>query len=104
MSQPNDPRMANPYASPKGADTTQGGVRGNAACPNCGSHQYKPVAFSLWGGVLGPKLLNHVKCMNCRTKFNGKTGRSNLTAIIVYQVVLLGIALVAFAAYYLLRP
>ena len=56
-------------------------------CPSCGSDQAKKVGFSWWGGVLGPKLFKHVKCPNCGTTFNGRTGKSNNTAIAIYLVV-----------------
>ncbi len=59
-----------------------------AACPTCSSTRATKVGFTWWGGVLGPALLTHVKCPNCGTKYNGKTGASNTGAIIVYSVVL----------------
>jgi hypothetical protein len=34
--------------------------------------------------VLGPKLFHHVRCCACRTEYNGKTGKSNTTAIAIY--------------------
>lgn len=58
-----------------------------APCPKCQSLDSKKMAFTWWGGVLGPKLLNHAKCQGCGTTFNGKTGRSNATAITIYVVV-----------------
>ena len=67
-------------------------------CPKCGGTLSKPVTFSWWGGVLGPKMLSHVKCTNCGAGFNGKTGRSNNTAIAIYVIVsgILGLVLVYF--------
>ncbi|HSU67530.1 MAG TPA: hypothetical protein VLJ39_11705 [Tepidisphaeraceae bacterium] len=59
------------------------------ACPRCRHTAYKPVSFTWWGGLLGPKILHHVKCLGCGYCFNSKTGRSNTVAIIVYSVVLL---------------
>jgi transposase-like protein len=56
-------------------------------CPHCHSTNVDRVSFTLWGGALGPKLLSHVKCQNCHNTYNGKTGQSNTTAIIVYLVV-----------------
>ena len=29
-------------------------------CPKCGGFDIKKVDFTLWGGVLGPRLFNHV--------------------------------------------
>ncbi|HEY4329126.1 MAG TPA: hypothetical protein VGN88_05270 [Phycisphaerae bacterium] len=45
------------------------------------------VGFTWWGGLLGPKILNHVKCSKCGKTFNSKTGKSNDTAIMIYIVV-----------------
>ncbi len=64
-----------------------------APCPNCQSSNAQKVGYSMWGGVLGPKILNHVKCTSCKTTYNGKTGNSNMKGIIIYTVVLMGIAL-----------
>ena len=63
-------------------------------CPRCGYGLSEPVKFTWWGGLLGPKLLSHVRCTNCRYAFNGKTGRSNTTGIVVYTVVLAVIGLI----------
>jgi hypothetical protein len=46
------------------------------------------VGFTWWGGIIGPKLLNHVKCQRCGTGYNGKSGKSNTTGIVIYSVVL----------------
>jgi hypothetical protein len=64
-----------------------------APCPNCSTVGAKKVGFTWWGGALGPALLTHVKCPHCGTTYNGKTGRSNTTAIIVYSVIVGVIAL-----------
>ncbi len=64
------------------------------ACPNCGSSDVKRVGYTWWGGALGPRLLNHVKCSNCGTTYNGKTGKSNTTAIVVYSVVIVIVVIV----------
>lgn len=67
-------------------------------CPQCQSPDFQAVTFTWWGGLLGPKLFNHVKCLDCGTKFNGKTGQSNTTAIVLYIVIanVIGIALLVF--------
>ena len=62
-------------------------------CPKCGRPGSKPVSFTWWGGVLGPKLFHHVKCLGCGCAYNGKTGRSNTVAIIIYSVVVAVITL-----------
>lgn len=58
-----------------------------ANCPKCGSSNIKKMAYTWWGGMLGPNLLTHVKCQGCRTEFNGKTGQSNRQGIILYCIV-----------------
>jgi hypothetical protein len=90
------------YPPPPGAFAQQGyppqqlgyqtpymtGVR----CPKCGDPRSKPVTFTWWGGLIGPKLLSHVKCLTCGTAYNGKTGRYNTTGILIYT--LAGLAIV----------
>lgn len=58
-----------------------------APCPRCGLDRAVPVGYSWWGGALGPKILNHVKCLHCSATFNSKTGKSNNVGITVYIVV-----------------
>jgi transposase-like protein len=58
-----------------------------APCPNCGQSNAKKVNFTWWGGALGPRMFTHVKCQNCNTEYNGKTGKSNQQSIIIYVVV-----------------
>jgi transposase-like protein len=60
-------------------------------CPKCGSSSVKKVQFTWWGGALGPALLTHVQCQGCGNQYNGKTGRSNASAIAVYLVVATGV-------------
>jgi len=59
----------------------------SAPCPKCGQTNAKPVQYTWWGGVLGPRLFSHVKCQSCNTQYNGKTGRSNQQNIILYTLV-----------------
>ena len=61
-------------------------------CPKCGDPRSKPVTFTWWGGLIGPKLLSHVKCLTCGSAYNGKTGRYNTTGILIYT--LAGLAIV----------
>lgn len=63
-----------------------------APCPSCRSAQAQPVKFTWWGGMLGPKLLHHVKCEQCGAQYNGKTGQSNTRGIIIYSVIVGAIA------------
>ena len=87
----------NPYASPQ-VPTSQmqppPGSEAFAPCPSCRCPYAKRVGFTWWGGVLGPKMLTHVKCIQCGQAYNGKTGKSNDTAIAIYLVVSLVIGAV----------
>ena len=58
-----------------------------AECPKCRQANARQLSFTWWGGALGPKLLNHVKCENCGAKYNGKTGQSNTTGIVIYSLI-----------------
>lgn len=64
-----------------------------APCPSCASTQATAAGFTWWGGVLGPKLLSHVTCNRCGAGYNGKTGQSNTTGIIIYSAVVFAIVL-----------
>lgn len=64
------------------------------ACPKCGAADPKTLNFTWWGGVLGPKLFSHVKCLNCGYKYNGKSGKDNTARIAIYFVVVGVIAFV----------
>jgi rubredoxin len=59
----------------------------NAPCPKCASQKAKAIEFTWWGGLLGPRMLNHVKCTACGMAYNGKTGKSNRQAITIYTAV-----------------
>ncbi|MFT3745913.1 MAG: hypothetical protein QM785_16700 [Pyrinomonadaceae bacterium] len=74
-----------------------------AACPKCGSNDSELAKFTWWGGVLGPKVLTHVKCPDCKHKYNGKTGKDNTAGIVIYTAVV-GIAafVLLFAAFFML--
>ena len=66
-----------------------------APCPKCKNTKAKRVRFTWWGGALGPKMFSVVQCVQCRTRYNGKTGASLTATIILYNVVLLAIVTVA---------
>ena len=68
------------------------------SCPECGSSDVGLCKFTWWGGVVGPKLLTHVKCVSCGKKFNGKTGQSNTRGIVIYTIVVFVILFVVFFA------
>lgn len=52
--------------------------------------------FTWWGGLIGPRVLTHVKCPGCGYGYNGKTGRDNTTGIVIYSIIVLAVVL-AFA-------
>jgi len=70
-----------------------------APCFKCGNTYAKKIEFTWWGGLIGPKMFNHVKCLQCSQTFNSRTGRSNLMAIILYQVVILTVIAILFIAF-----
>ncbi|MEZ5308462.1 MAG: hypothetical protein R2684_15060 [Pyrinomonadaceae bacterium] len=47
------------------------------------------MTFTWWGGLLGPKLLTHVKCPGCGTQYNGKSGKDNTMGIVIYSIAML---------------
>jgi hypothetical protein len=68
-------------------------------CPRCHAQdEPRPIGFTWWGGVVGPRLLHHVECPRCRARFNGKTGQSNTAAIAIYSIAIGAIALVLVLA------
>ena len=77
-----------------------------APCPKCGRGPAEKLKFTWWGGVLGPKILTHVKCLSCGYGYNGKTGKDNTTGIVIYCVIVgvlcMALLLVMFAALALL--
>jgi hypothetical protein len=68
----------------------------HAPCPRCGEQEAQPVSFTWWGGVIGPRMLSHVKCRGCGCGYNGKTGRLNTTGIVIYSIVVFIIVAVLF--------
>ncbi|MEP7256694.1 MAG: hypothetical protein ABI666_13025 [Ferruginibacter sp.] len=72
----------------------------DTGCPKCGSPLVQPVKYTWWGGLLGPRLMHHTKCAECKYTFNSKTRKSNTTNIVIYSVILF---VVAFALFYMLR-
>jgi len=74
-------------------------------CPKCGATDPKRVKFTFWGSFYGPKLFSHVRCQECRTAYNGKTGGSNIVPAIgcivvpAFLILLIIAACVAFVWY-----
>ena len=58
-----------------------------APCPNCRQSNAEQLKFTWWGGLIGPKILTHVKCQSCGKQYNGKTGNDNTNGIIIYCVI-----------------
>jgi uncharacterized protein (DUF983 family) len=58
----------------------------------------RPIGFTWWGGMIGAKILSHAECLQCGTRYNSKTGKSNNTAIAIYMVVVGVIAALVFYA------
>ncbi len=79
-SNPGDGDVLRQYAGAGGSRGFGAGV----ACPACGSRGSNKVSWTWWGGILGPRMCNHVRCNQCGTAYNGKTGNYNTTAIAVY--------------------
>lgn len=84
-------QQQNPYASPQMPNVPQGspppGSELVAPCYKCGCPYASRISFTWWGGLLGPRMFNHVKCVSCFATFNAKTGQSNTTAITIYCLV-----------------
>ncbi len=89
----------NPYKSPNSASAPPPRQPSSVnspymPCPGCGASDSSRVIFTWWGSLIGPALLTHVECPHCRTDYNGKTGESNTTKIVIYSLVALAIVLV----------
>lgn len=65
-------------------------------CPNCGSMEIKKVGYTWWGGAIGAKMLNHVKCNHCGTAYNGKTGGSNTMKILLYNLLVIIVVILIY--------
>lgn len=65
-------------------------------CPHCGSRRSKKISFTMWGGVVGPKVFSLVKCAECGQQYQKKSGKPfEWSHIIVYSLVVsaIGVAL-----------
>jgi hypothetical protein len=85
----------NPYTPPRAPLSPATALAG--ACPRCNSTNTKSPTFTWWGGVLGPKLLKHTVCADCKLGFNRDTGQPNGGKIAVYTIV---VAIIAGGAAY----
>jgi hypothetical protein len=84
----------NPYQPPSAPVDGPNPAGTVVACPKCGNQVASKVSFTWWGGALGPRLFSVVRCGQCRTQYNGKTGGRLTKTIIMYQ----GVALVLTAS------
>jgi transposase-like protein len=62
----------------------------------CNSLNVKEIGYTWWGGIIGPKLLKHTKCNDCKFTYNRKTRESNTMPIVIYSVVLAAVGFVIF--------
>jgi hypothetical protein len=60
---------------------------GYAPCPSCGSTHATRVMWTLWGSFYGPAMFTHVRCSDCNTSYNGRSGRSNLIPAVIFVMV-----------------
>jgi predicted RNA-binding Zn-ribbon protein involved in translation (DUF1610 family) len=58
-----------------------------APCPRCGSTNSERVVWTVWGSFYGPAMLNHVRCLSCGNKYNGRSGRSNLVPAAIFVLI-----------------
>ncbi len=94
-----NPFSDNPYQAPAGPvqmapPAIPPGAIVVTPCYRCHCPYATKISWTLWGGAVGPWMFSHVQCVHCKTKFNGKTGQSNDTAIMIYVGVSLAIGLV----------
>ena len=73
-----------------------------APCPHCGCRDATKIRWTFWGGALGPRMMNHVRCKNCRSAYNGTHGCFNTAGIAIYTVVSMVIALAIVAMIFLM--
>jgi hypothetical protein len=73
------------YAPPNYAPQPGGNLY--VSCPRCMSPYPEQVKFTWWGGMMGPRMLDHVRCRTCALEYNGKTGQSNSSKITTYIIV-----------------
>ncbi|HMF39925.1 MAG TPA: hypothetical protein VKQ32_04495 [Polyangia bacterium] len=90
--------MPDPYLPPSAS--IDAAPSGALKCPKCGNELYTKLGFTWWGGALGPRLLNAVRCNRCSATFSGRTGASLTGAIVIYQVVGFAIAAAIAGAYF----
>jgi hypothetical protein len=85
-------------------DEDDRGKRGDfKPCPRCRARGAKRVLWTAWGSFYGPAMFTHVRCPECGYCYNGRTGRSNLLAAIIFvSVPLIGIGAIIGGIIYML--
>ncbi len=58
-----------------------------APCPKCGYDDATRVRWTIWGGMIGPAIINVVRCHECGTHYNGVHGDTNGGRIAIYIVI-----------------
>jgi phage FluMu protein Com len=68
-----------------------------AECPHCGNSDATRVHWTFWGGLIGPAIINVVRCNECGTNYNGVHGDYNHTRILFYVLgsIVLGLIIAA---------
>ncbi len=65
-----------------------------APCPSCGGDDATRVHWTFWGGMIGPAIINVVRCHRCGASYNGVHGDYNGGRIAIYVVISIVIGLV----------
>ena len=65
-----------------------------APCPGCGNDEAARVHWTFWGGMIGPAIINVVRCHRCGVSYNGVHGDYNGGRIAIYIVVSIVLGLV----------
>lgn len=65
-----------------------------ADCPSCGANEATRVHWTFWGGMIGPAIINTVRCGRCSSSYNGVHGDYNTTRVAIYLVVSIVLGLI----------
>ena len=97
------PRRSHPNRDEEDDQRPVRGYGGFSPCPRCGGRTAERVVWTAWGSFYGPALLNHVRCVGCGYKYNGRNGRSNWlpAAIFVMVPLILIVAVIGTLAWWL---
>jgi hypothetical protein len=93
----------NPYGAPAAPLDEPEAASELAKCPKCGARSATRVRYNWWGGALGPRLFHVVKCKQCRTQYNSRSGSTLTLVIVLYQLTFFVIFFGALLAYRALR-